>query len=171
MSFSTTISSTNQQIFLPSINISNNMEMDHSTETNPVNNVDARGRSPQGHKNLSRDSSMFSTVSSTIYHERMEMNNGMDIDSDQPIDFPALSYKDEREKESRLRKEAETTTNLRPQDGNNEASSIQSNHGNHILSDSRCIQTPRVDDDNVINIQLPYNPNGLIEPDLWSGNF
>ena len=82
MSFSTTISSTNQQIFLPSINISNNMEMDHSTGTNPVNNVDARGRSPQGHKNLSRDSSMSSTVSSTIYHERMEMNNGMDIDSD-----------------------------------------------------------------------------------------
>ena len=99
------------------------------------------------------------------------MNNGMDINSDQPIDFPALSYKDKREKESRLRKEAETTTNLRPQDGNNEASSIQSNHGNHILLDSRRIQTPCVDNDNVINIQLPYNPNGLTEPDLWSGNF
>ena len=80
------------------------------------------------------------------------MNNGMDIDSDQPIDFSTLSYEDEREKESRLRKEAETTTNSRPQDGNNEASSIQSNHSNHILSDSRCIQTPHVDDDNVINI-------------------
>ena len=82
-----------------------------------------------------------------------------------------MSYKDEREKESHLRKEAETTTNLRPQDGNNEASSIQSNHGNHILLDSRRIQTPCVDNDNVINIQLPYNPNGLTEPDLWSGNF
>ena len=44
---------------------------------------------------------MFSTVSSTIYHERMEMNNGMDINSDQPIDFPVLFYEDEREKESR----------------------------------------------------------------------
>ena len=44
----------------------------------------------------------------------MEMNNGMDIDSDQPIDFPALLYEDEREKESRLRKVAETTTNTRP---------------------------------------------------------
>ena len=96
------------------MNVSNNTEINHSTGTNPVNNINARGRSPQDYKNLSRDSSMSSTVSSTIYHERMEMNNGMDIDSDQPIDFSALSYEDEREKESRLRKEAETTTNLRP---------------------------------------------------------
>ena len=114
---------------------------------------------------------MFSTVSSTIYHERMEMNNGMDINSDQPIDFPVLFYEDEREKESRWRKEAETTTNSRPQDGNNKASSIQSNHGNHIPSDSRRIQIPHVNDDNIINIQLPYDPNGPTEPDLWSGNF
>ena len=170
-SFSTTISSTNQQTFLPSVNVSNNMEMDHSTGTNPVNNINTRGRSPQGHKNLSRDSSISSTVSSTIYHERIEMNNGMDINSDQPIDFSALSYKDEREKESHLRKEAETTTNSRPQDGNNEISFIQSNHGNHVHLDSRHIQTPHVDDNNIINIQLPYDPNSLMEPDLWSGNF
>ena len=169
-SFSTTIPSINQQTFLPSVNVSNNTEMDHSTGTNPVNNIDARGRSPQSHKNLSRDSSMSSTVSSTIYHERMEMNNGMDIDSDQPIEFPVLSYEEEREKEFRLREAAETT-NTRPQDGNNEAFSIQANHGNHVPLDSTCIQTPRADDDNVINIQLPYDPNGPTEPDLWSGNF
>ena len=100
----------------------------------------------------------------------MEMNNGMDIDSDQPIEFPVLSYEEEREKEFRLREAAETT-NTRPQDGNNEAFSIQANHGNHVPLDSTCIQTPRADDDNVINIQLPYNPNGPTEPDLWSGNF
>ena len=99
------------------------------------------------------------------------MNNGMDIDSDQPIDFPVLSYEDEREKESHFRKAAETTTNMRPQDSNNKAFSIQSNHGNHIPSDNRHIQNPHVDDDNVINIQLPYNSNGPMEPDLWSGNF
>ena len=27
------------------------------------------------------------------------------------------------------------------------------------------------DDDNVINIQLPYNPNAPTEPELWSGSF
>ena len=165
-SFSTTILSANQQTLLPSVNVSNNTEMDHFTETNPINNVDAKGRSPQSHKNLSRDSSMSSTVSSIIYHERMEMNNGMDIDSDQLIDFPALSYEDEREKEFHLRKVAKTTNNMRPQDGNNKAFSIQANHSNHVPSDSNCIQTPCVDDVNVINIQLPYDPNGPTEPDL-----
>jgi len=96
----------------------------------------------------------------------MEMNNGMDIDSDQPVEFSALSYEDEREKEICLRKVAEITNNMRSQDGNNKAFSIQANHGNHVPLDST-----RVDDDNVINIQLPYNPNGPTEPDLWSGNF
>ena len=42
------------------------------------------------------------------------MNNGMDIDSDLPTDFPALSYEEEQEKELRLRKAAETTINIRP---------------------------------------------------------
>jgi len=32
-------------------------------------------------------------------------------------------------------------------------------------------QTYGDDDDNVINIQLPYNPNVSTEPDLWSGSF
>ena len=63
---------------------------------------------------LSRDSSMSSTVFSTIYHERMEMNNDMDIDSDQPIEFPMLSYEEERKKEFHLRKVAETTNNTGP---------------------------------------------------------
>ena len=170
-SFSTTILSNNQQTLLPSMNISNNTEMDHSTGTNPVNNNNARGRSPQSYKNLSTDTSMSSTISSTIYHERMEMNNGMDIDSDQLVDFPALSYKNEREKQSHLRKAAETINNMRPEDGINEAFSIQANHGNHVPSDSSHVQTPRVDDNNVINIQLPYDPNGPTESDLWSGNF
>jgi len=97
--------------------------MDHSTETNSVINNDARGRSPQTHKNWSRNSSMSSTVSSTIYHERIELNNGMDIDPEPPVESPTLSYKDEREKEIHLRKVAETTNNTRLQGVNNEASS------------------------------------------------
>jgi len=83
-SFSSTIQSNNQRTFLPSVNIFSNTEMDHSTGTNPVIINDVRGRSPQIYKNRSRDSSMSSTVSSTIYHKRMELNNGMDIDSDPP---------------------------------------------------------------------------------------
>jgi len=91
-------------------------------------------------------------VSSTIYHEKMELNNSMDIDSDPPVESSALSYEDEREKEICLRKAAETTNNTRLQGVNNEASSTQTNHDNHISMDNMCVQTPCVDDDNVINI-------------------
>jgi len=145
--------------------------MDYSTGTNSVINNDTRGRSSQICKNWSRDSSMSSTVSSTIYHEKMELNNGMDINSDPPVESPVLSYKDEREKEICLRKAAETTNNMRLQSVNNEASSTQVNHDNHVSMDNMRVQTPRVDDDNVINIQLPYDPNSPMESDLWSGNF
>ena len=140
--------------------------MDHSTETNPVINNDVRGRSPQIYKNLSRDSSMSSMVSSTIYHERMELNNGMDINSDPPVESPTLSYKNKRDKEICLRKVAETTNNTRLQSRNNKASTTLTNHGNHVSSDNVQAQSSHVDDDNSINIQLPYDPNSLTEPDL-----
>jgi len=88
--------------------------MDKSTGTKPVNNSDSRDKTSSFERNLSRDASMSSTCSSVSYHERVTMNNGMDIDSDPPTDFPALSYKEEQEKELCLRKVAETTTNIRP---------------------------------------------------------
>ena len=95
---------------------------------------------------------MSSMVSSTIYHEKMELNNSMDIDSDPLVESSTLSYKEEREKEIRLRKAAETTNSMRLQGVNNEASSTQANHDNHIFTDNMNVQTPCVNDDNVINI-------------------
>ena len=148
-----------------------NTGMDKSTETIPVTNSDSRGKTSSIERNLSRDTSMSSTCSSVIYHKRVTMNNDMDIDSDPPIDVPALFYKEEQEKELHLKKAAETTTNMRAQGGINEASSIQVNHGGHIPNDRIWGQAPGNDNDNVINIQLPYNLNALMEPDLWSENF
>ena len=78
---------------------------------------------------------MSLTCSSVIYHERVTMNNGMDVDSDLPTESPALSYEEEQKKELHLRKVAKTTNNTRPQGGNNEASSIQINHSGHIPID------------------------------------
>jgi len=147
------------------------MGMDNSTGTDPVTNNDTRGRPSQIHKNWSRDTSMSSTCSFTIYHERVVINNSMDIDSDPPVESPALSYEDEWEKEICLRKAAETTNNTRLQGGNNEASSIQVNHDGHVPTDRVCSQAPCDVDDNVINIQLPYDPNAPTEPNLWSGDF
>jgi len=126
---STTITSQNLQTFIPTMNKSSNMGMDKSIGTKPVNNSNSRGRTSGFERNLSRDASMSSNCFSVSYHERVTMNNGMDIDSNPPTDFPALSYKEEQKKELRLRKVAETTTNRRPQGAINKASSIQENHG------------------------------------------
>ena len=170
-SFSFTIQSNNQQTLLPSVNTFSNIEMDHSTGTNPVIINNARGRSPRIHKNQSRDSSMSYMVSSTIYHKRMKMNNGMDIDSDSPVETPALSYEKERDKAICLSKTAEITNNTRLQNGNNEASTTLTNQGNHVSAGNCQAQPPCVEDDDVINIQLPYDPNSATEPDLWSSSF
>jgi len=147
------------------------MGMDKSIGTKPVNNSDSRGRTSGFERNLSRDASMSSTCSSVSYHERVTMNNGMDIDSDPPTDFPTLFYEEKQEKELHLRKVAETTTNMRLQGGINEASSIQGNYGDHVPYDRTQGQALGDDDDNIINIQLPYDPNIPTELDLWSGNF
>ena len=114
---------------------------------------------------------MSSTRSSVIYHERMS-NNGMDVDSNSPTDSSALSYKIEQEKLLRFRKAAETLNNTRLQNGNNEASPIQLEYVGHAIPNKPKPYTtaPSNDDDNVINIQLPYDLNAPTEPELWCGN-
>jgi len=145
--------------------------MDKSTGVNPVNDVEIRGRSSCIEKNLSRDTSMSSTCSSVIYHKRVTMNNGMDIDSDMPVEAPALSYKTEQEKQSHLSKVTGTSNNTRPQGVNNGASSMQSDRVDHVSPNETCGEAPCDNNDNVINIQIAYDPNMPTEPKLWSGNF
>ena len=88
--------------------------MDESIGTNPGTNNEERGRSSWIRKNWSRGTSMSLTCSSVIYHERITMNNGIDVDSDPPTESPTLFYEEEQEKELCLRKAAETTNNTRP---------------------------------------------------------
>ena len=100
-------------------------------------------------------------------------NNGMDVDPDPPTDSPALSYEMEQEKLLCLRKVAESLNNTRLQNGNNEASPIQLECAGHTIPNESqpCAGAPSDEDDNDINIQLPYDSNAPTEPDLWSGNF
>ena len=169
--FSSTITPNSLQISLPTMFSTNTMEMDKSSETSPGNNVGVRERTSFIEINLSRDMSMSSTRSSVIYHERMS-NNGMDVDSNSPTDSSALSYKIEQEKLLRFRKVAETLNNTRLQNGNNEASPIQLEYVGHAIPNKPKPYTtaPSNDDDNVINIQLPYDLNAPTEPELWCGN-
>jgi len=80
--FSSSTTSLYSQAVLPTMNDISNMGMNKSTGTNPVNNFELRGRSTSIKRNISRDTSMSSTHSSVVYHERVTMNNGMDIDID-----------------------------------------------------------------------------------------
>ena len=89
--FSSIITSNSQQFSLPTVSPTNSTGMDESSGTSLRNNVEVRGRTFSIEINLSRETSMSSTCSSTIYHERMA-NNGMDVDSDSPTDSLALFY-------------------------------------------------------------------------------
>ena len=85
---------------------------------------------------------MTSSRQSTPYHERIDM----DIEPVPTIQNPSmkcleLSYEAEQEKESRVGIVANHQETSRPQNVNNEASPSHAHH-----------------EDDVINIQLPYDP-------------
>ena len=118
--FSSSTTSNSQAFVLPTVFPSNYTGMDIPIGPVPVNGFKVRGRTFSTEKNYSRDTSMSSTWSSVIYHERMA-NNGMDVDPEPANNFPALSYKTEQKKALYFSKAIEIFGNMRPQDGNNEA--------------------------------------------------
>ena len=67
---------------------------------------------------------------------------------------PELSYETEQEKALRVGEAAYPLTNTRAPGVNNEANPACDSH-----------------EDNIINVQLPYNPHAPTEPELWSGSF
>ena len=95
----------------------------------------------------------------------------MDINSDMPVESPALSYETEQKKQSHLSKATRTSNNMRPQGINNRASFTQSDYVDHVSPNETRGEAPCDDDDNIINIQIAYDPNAPTEPKLWSGNF
>ena len=94
------------------------------------------------------------------------MNNSMDIDSDMPVESPALSYRTGQKKQSHLSKATGTSNNMRAQGVNNGTSSMQSDCVNHVSPNETCGEALCDDDDNIINIQITYDPNAPTEPKL-----
>ena len=98
---------------------------------------------------------MVSSGQSTPYHDRMDTD---------PDDAPTigeianerleLSYETEQENALRIGKATNQQDTSRPSAANNEATRSHVSH-----------------EDDVINIQLPYNPQVPTEPELWSGFF
>ena len=151
---------TNSQAFsLPTMFPSNSTGMDFLPGPTPDNYNEMRGRNLSTNRSISRDSSMSSTKSSVVYHERM-VNNGIDINEELVESAPALSYKMEQERAICISKMAEQQENMRPKGRNLEASN----------SNPKCVPNinqcdlpthgtvSQTEDDSVINIQLLYDP-------------
>jgi len=87
-----------QTFELPTVSHSNNTEIDIFTGSPPDNYDEVRGRSLSTKRNISRDSSMSSLKSSITYHEKMELNNAMNVNVDIDDNSPVLSYKTSQKK-------------------------------------------------------------------------
>jgi len=158
---------------LPTLFPENCTGMDLPTGFVPVNSSEVRGRTLSTEKNHSRDSSMSSTVSSVVYHERQTINNDMDVNNEPSIESPALSYETKQENAIRLNKATKNLDNTRPPHGNNEAFSSKPECAGHTDQGEQQHRgtVDMNNDNNVINIQLPYDPNAPTELELWSGSF
>ena len=76
----------------------NNTGMDILKGWSPDNFDEMRGRMNSHNSSSSRDTSISSTKSSVAYHERMEQNNGIDVDNPSKDLSPELFYETTQEK-------------------------------------------------------------------------
>ena len=98
---------------------------------------------------------MVSSGRSTPYHERMDTDMDIDpVSNKSTKEQPVLSYETEQEMAIRVSMAANQQAPTRLHNVNNEATPTHAQH-----------------EDDVINIQLPYDPNAPTEPQLWSGSF
>jgi len=121
--------------------------MDNSTGQVPAFDCEVRGRNPTFAANLSRESLIASSGQSTPYHDRMDID--MDCNSTMGELTPELSYEIEQEKVLRVSMAADQQKTTRPMSGYNEAPPTHTLH-----------------EESIINIQLPYNMQAPIEPEL-----
>ena len=139
--------------------MSNNMDlgMDIQLGVSPNINSEEQGQNPLPSAKSFRESSLASSGHSTPYHERMDMDVVPEIEESN-TESSELSYETEQERNIRVSMAANQQTNqqasTRPLGGNNE---VNPTHGQQ--------------EEDVINVQIPYDPNAPTEPELWSGSF
>ena len=110
---------------------------------------------------------MSSTKFSVVYHEKMELNNAINKNIDIVDDSPILSYKISQEKAIQVSMVVDPNTNMlnkhvtiKCSTSNTQCAPVK--YPNLVFSHSN---------NTVINIQLLYNLNTPMEPNLWNGNF
>ena len=110
---------------------------------------------------------MSSTKSSVAYHERMERNNSLNEDIEMDNDSPGLFYETHQEQAIHVSKAADLSNNTLNKCVLIECPILSLSHGQTVHP---ALGSPYVED-MVININLPYDPNAPMEPELWDGNF
>ena len=148
--FSTITTASNIKTSLPTMSTQIDIGMDIQSEQTLTNNSEVRGRNLLSLVNSFRDFSMAFSGQSTPYHERMVTDTDcVPISRELNKECPQLSYKTVQENALRVGMAANQQETLRPQDVNNEAFPIHAQHEN-----------------DVINIQILYDPNAPTEPEL-----
>ena len=130
----------------------NGIGMDIQAGQGPVSNSAIKGRNSSPFINLSRESFLASLGCSTSYHDRMDTD--MDFPPSKKESNLELSYETEQEKALQVGMAANLQKTTRPLPVRNE---VLPTHAPH--------------EEEVINIQLPYDPQAPAEPELWSGFF
>ena len=117
--------------------------------TKKVDNFDsARGRSPSPSNVFSRSASVKSKASSIPYHKRIVIQNDFpDKELREPIECSQLLYDNNCQETSYANMAVDPIISQGPQCVSNKALAFNTS------------SFPHADDDNVINIQLPYDPN------------
>jgi len=160
LSFSSSSFSNSSTVFelqptLPTMSFARNIGMDNQLGQALTNNPEVRGRNSLSSAISSRDPSMISSGRATPYHDRIDTDpDDTPLNGDLANERLELSYETEQEKDMRIGKATNQQDTSRPPAGNNEATP---SHGTH--------------EEDVINIQLLYDPHAPTEPELWSGSF
>ena len=135
------------------------MEMDIDSDS-------IRRRSTSSSKVSSRSASVTSNALSTPYHKRMEINNDLpDKDFRDPANSSQLSYKDGNEEGNSVRKAADNGPTRNLQCVPNEAPALK-NTPKPQGKGTSLNNTNMSPSQDIINIQLLYDPNQPTELDL-----
>ena len=143
---------------LPTIPSSANMGMNLSFRNIFDNYNEMKDRTASPNLQSSKAFSMSSSKSSVTYYVRMENNNDLEDDINmEPINNSQLLYVTFTEHNNQVSTAADSNNNMIQK-------YVLINHS--ALNSTTTSSLPHVNEDSVINIQLSYNPNRSIEPDL-----
>ena len=119
----------------------------------------------------SRSSSISSNTLSIPYHQHIELNNDLPgIEPQEPIDSSQLSYVRKAEDLVRLATDKDSASNS--QCVYNETSVLKRIPQSYSKGKGKSIDGPSSSpSENMVNTQLSYDINQVIEPDTWDGNF